>query len=120
MSDADLNRILHKVMLDQELDNLGAPNEDHGAKLSPYGRLRRIAPELLADKRRLDWLEKNRANVVSLREKWDEETVLWWQVQKGKKSLSGHPEAMLRVAIDAAMREPNEKDQPRRGDAPQS
>lgn len=33
-------------MLDEELDNLGAPKEYKGGKLSPYGRLRRIAPQL--------------------------------------------------------------------------
>ena len=57
----------------------------------------------MADKRRLDWLDANRANLVSITEKWSEENVLWWQVQKGKKSLSGHPVADIREAIDAAM-----------------
>jgi len=59
--------------------------------------------DAILDGDRLDWLDENRANLVSLREKWDDEIVLWWQVQKGKKSLSGHPEALIRVAIDNAM-----------------
>lgn len=46
ISDAELLQTLHAVMLDEELDNLGAPKEYKGGKLSPYGRLRRIAPQL--------------------------------------------------------------------------
>lgn len=113
LSDADLNDALHHIMLDKELDALGAPKEQSGGKLSPFGRLRRIAPQLLADKRRLDWLDANRANLVSITEKWSEENVLWWQVQKDKKSLSGHPVADIREAIDAAMGEPNDRDEQR-------
>lgn len=59
--------------------------------------------DAILDGDRLDWLDENRANLVSITEKWSEENVLWWQVQKGKKSLSGHPEALIRVAIDNAM-----------------
>jgi hypothetical protein len=59
--------------------------------------------EAILDGDRIDWLDENRANLVSLTEKWSEENVLWWQVQKGKKSLSGHPEALIRVAIDNAI-----------------
>lgn len=59
--------------------------------------------DAILDGDRIDWLDENRANLVSLTEKWSEENVLWWQVQKGKKSLSGHPEALIRVAIDNAM-----------------
>lgn len=107
ISDAELNATLHHVMLDKELDDLGAPKEQSGGKLSPFGRLRRIGPQLLADKRRLDWLEKHHATLAAVKERWSEEVVLWWQVVDEKRSLSGHPLASLRDAIDAAMRGPN-------------
>lgn len=56
ISDDELNRLMHDAMLDQLLDELGAPKEQNGGKLSPFGRLRRIAPDMLADKRRVDFL----------------------------------------------------------------
>lgn len=59
----------------------------------------------ILDGDRIDWLDENRANLVSIREKWGDETALFWQVTDGKKSLSGHPEALIRGAIDNAMRE---------------
>jgi hypothetical protein len=107
ISDRELNATLHHVMLDKELDDLGAPKEQSGGKLSPFGRLRRIGPQLLADKRRLDWLEKHNATLAATKERWSEEVVLWWQVVDGKHSLSGHPLSSPREAIDAAMRGPN-------------
>jgi hypothetical protein len=44
MSDRDLNGLMHDAMLHQLLDELGAPKEQSGGQLSPFGRLRRIMP----------------------------------------------------------------------------
>lgn len=77
-------------------------NADPDGMTLEVGDLLAGKPDIL-DGDRIDWLDENRANLVSLTEKWSEENVLWWQVQKGKKSLSGHPEALIRVAIDNAM-----------------
>lgn len=44
ISDRELNGLMHDAMLAQLLDELGAPKEQSGANLSPFGRLRRIAP----------------------------------------------------------------------------
>lgn len=44
ISDRELNGLMHDALLDQLLDELGAPKEQSGGKLSPFGRLRRIAP----------------------------------------------------------------------------
>ena len=48
ISDGELNTMLHAVMLDKELDKLGAPKEQSGGKLSPFGRLRRVVEKLTA------------------------------------------------------------------------
>jgi hypothetical protein len=58
ISNRELNGLMHDAMLHQLLDQLGAPKEQSGGVLSPFGRLRRIAPALLADKARMDWLCK--------------------------------------------------------------
>lgn len=47
ISDAELNKMLHDCLLDQLLDELGAPTEQSGGKLSPYGRLRRVADGMI-------------------------------------------------------------------------
>jgi hypothetical protein len=57
------------------------------------------------DTDRLDWLEQARLRAVpfSERSRLDEGMeYLWWQIVDGKKSVSGHPLATLREAIDAA------------------
>jgi len=78
-------------------------NADPDAITLEVGDLIAGKPAIL-DGDRIDWLDDNRASLVSITEKWeDHSTTLWWQVCKGKKSLSGHPEALIRVAIDNAI-----------------
>ena len=91
-SDAEINQALHHVLLEKELDDLGAPKELCNGKLSPYGRLRRIAPVLLADKRRLNFIIEtlNRVGTHGIG------NVIRW----------GYP-GLDRADIDAAMRGPN-------------
>lgn len=70
-------------------------------------------PGDITDTDRLNWLEKQHLTLAAVKERWSEEIVLWWQVVDGKRSLSGHPLASPREAIDAAMLSANVPDQPR-------
>jgi hypothetical protein len=55
------------------------------------------------DTERLDWLADHEANLRSHREKLGGGYSIWWAVVKRQKSISGHPLASPRAAIDAAM-----------------
>lgn len=56
------------------------------------------------DARRLDFLEAQHVSLTAIKEPCgDDETALWWQVTKGRKSLSGHVLPSARAAIDAAL-----------------
>lgn len=46
-------------------------------------------------------LTKLRAKLVSTVETWTGEDTIWWQVRRGKKSLSGHPLGCPHAAIKA-------------------
>ncbi len=48
IEDSELNQLMHDAMLHSLLDELGAPKEQSGGKLSAFGRLWRIAPPLKA------------------------------------------------------------------------
>lgn len=48
ISQREVNDLLHDTLLHEVLDQLGAPKEHNGGVLSAYGRLRRVAPSLLA------------------------------------------------------------------------
>ncbi len=59
--------------------------------------------EARKDSERVDWLEKYHVCAVAFTEGGDEnELIRWWQVADDEKSLSGHPLATLRAAIDKA------------------
>jgi hypothetical protein len=62
------------------------------------------APAQGDDSRRLDWLDANEAEIRYWREDaGDDEYLIWCTVVKGGKSISGHPLATAREAIDAAI-----------------
>lgn len=72
ITDGELNAPLHDALLHEILDQLGAPKEHNGGVLSAYGRLRRIAPVLIEDKARLDWLfNVNTPALIEVPEKQD-------------------------------------------------
>ena len=48
------------------------------------------------------WLKKNRARLHRYDEEWDGYNAIWFQVVRGKVSLSGHPLPTVREAINAA------------------
>jgi hypothetical protein len=59
--------------------------------------------DAILDGDRLDWLADNHLTLTAVKEMWSEDIVQFWQVTAAKKSLSGHPESLIRVAIDNAM-----------------
>lgn len=106
----EVNTLLHDTLLHEALDQMGAPTEQSGGKLSAYGRLRRIAPTLLADKVRLNWLMANGAYVSHSR---DGEVCNVWFSQdpdddsNGAVPVEGYPQKCYhdpREAIDAAIK----------------
>ena len=109
ISDSELNAALHHVMLDKELDDLGAPKEQSGGKLSPFGRLRSVGPQLLADKRRLEWLIAHSAYIAHARDG----EVCWVMMRPDEESdfetVDKTTCYTARESIDAAMRGPNTK-----------
>lgn len=100
------NAIRHPLRTLERLNNRVHSGYDFNA--DPDGMTLEVG-DLLAGKDaildgdRIDWLDEKHATLTAVKEKWSEETVLFWQVTDGKKSLSGHPEALIRVAIDNAM-----------------
>lgn len=77
-------------------------NADPDGMTLEVGNLIAGKDEIL-DGDRLDWLADNHHTLTAVKERWSEDIVQFWQVTDGKKSLSGHPEALIRVAIDNAM-----------------
>ena len=63
----------------------------------------------ITDTDRLDWLERHEANLVTHREQMSEGCLIWWNVAKRNKSLSGHPLGSCREAIDFAIEQSGEK-----------
>lgn len=109
ISDRELNQLMHDVMCDELLDELGAPKEDRGAKLSIYGRMRRVANAFQADKRRLEWLVAHSAFLSHSRD--GEVCNVWFahdpdDDSNGAVPIEGYPQKCYvdsRAAIDAAM-----------------
>jgi len=87
----------------------GSDDPQSGGKLSPFGRLRRIAPQILAEKRRLEWLIANSAYVAHARDG----EVCWVMMRPDEESdfatVDNTTRNTARDSIDAAMRGPNDK-----------
>jgi len=61
--------------------------------------------DAVLDGDRLDFLADQHLTLTAVKESLgDGCKALYWQVTNGKKSLSGHPEPLIRVAVDNAMR----------------
>lgn len=59
----------------------------------------------MSDRERLDWLERNKADLIVHRNKSGEgDHCVSWDVVKSGKSISGHPLGSHRAAIDAAIK----------------
>lgn len=83
--------------------------EAAGSADRPHTRaVRFLLAEPPTDTDRLEWLIENHVSLTAVKEDCGEEVALWWQVTDGKKSLSGHPVADPREAIDAAVLRQNQ------------
>lgn len=59
--------------------------------------------QLAEERRRLEWLAKKEARLTTHRERSGDRWLIWWNVVKRNRSLSGHPLGSPAAAIDAAM-----------------
>lgn len=108
-----LARLNHRVHTNYDF------NADPDAMTREIGELL-VGKGAILDGDRIDWLADKHVTLTAVKERWSEDIAQFWQVTDGKKSLSGHPDALIRVAIDNAMRRENTGDEERRDGASSS